>query len=63
MLAATLSVLWDWVTGSVHFADPHFYQWADKSEIFRAEFVSAWERLPEEADLHVGVPVRAATRH
>jgi O-antigen ligase len=35
-LIAGLSVLYDWATGSVHFADPAFYQWADKKEIFRA---------------------------
>jgi O-antigen ligase len=34
--AGAISVLWDWVTGTVHFADPQFYQWADKNEIFRA---------------------------
>jgi O-antigen ligase len=33
---AALSVLYDWTTGTVHFSDPAFYQWADKKEIFRA---------------------------
>jgi O-antigen ligase len=33
---AGLSVLYDWATGTVHFSDPAFYQWADKKEIFRA---------------------------
>jgi O-antigen ligase len=33
---AGLSVLFDWATGTVHFSDPAFYQWADKKEIFRA---------------------------
>jgi O-antigen ligase len=31
-----LSVLFDWATGTVHFADPTAYQWADPKELFRA---------------------------